>query len=348
VVKLFDHRGGDGNDLRGTGFDDEAVRRLDDSSAPYAGVFRPDGGALAGLVGDDAQGIWTLRVTDAYAGAAGQLNSWSLTVTTDSDQAGPRLLSVTPINETASLAATLVSGLELTFDRPMNPATVGPADVRVFDPAGRRIPVLSVDPAAGSDDTRFLAATAPWLWAGEYTVRVGPRVADAYGNGLDANANGAFLEPADAVVGRHAIDNAVFRSRHRPLLVPSSGSVTAALAIGAAMRIDRLAVAVNLQHPTVGNLRVTLIAPDGRQYLLADHRGGTGDNFVRTVFSDGADVAIADPAAAAPFRGDYRPEQVLSALAGRRVTGTWKLRVEDTGAGELGQLLSWGLYVVPM
>jgi subtilisin-like proprotein convertase family protein len=102
-----------------------------------------------------------------------------------------------------------------------------------------------------------------------------------------------------------------------------------------------------LQHPAVGNLRVTLIAPDGREFLLADHRGGSGDNFVRTIFSDDAAIAIGDPAAAAPFRGDYRPEQALTPLIGTLVTGTWKLRVEDTGAGDLGELLSWGLYVVP-
>lgn len=347
VVELFNHRGGDGNDLRNTRFDDEATRRVDAAAAPYAGVFRPDGGTLADLIGDDAQGTWLLRVTDAFAGAAGQLNSWSVTVTTDSAQSGVALPGITAINETGSSAATRVGGLELQFDRPMNPATVTPADVRVLDPFGRPVRVLSVDPVAGTDGALYLAATVPWLRAGTYTVRVGPRVADIYGNGLDVNGDGAFLEPGDAVIGRPAIDNDVFASRQRPQLVPSSGSVTGSLAVGRAVRIGRLAVEVNVQHPTVGNLRITLVAPDGQEFLLADHRGGTGDNFVRTIFSDDAAVAIGDPSAPAPFRGDYRPEQALTPLIGTLATGTWKLRVEDTGAGDLGELLSWGLYVVP-
>ena len=49
----------------------------------------------------------------------------------------------------------------------------------------------------------------------------------------------------------------------------------------------------------------------------------------------------------APFRGDFQPSQSLAALVGRAATGAWKLRVEDTGTGDAGSLLSWGLYVKP-
>jgi subtilisin-like proprotein convertase family protein len=345
VVKLFDHRGADGNDLRDTRFDDQSARTINLSAAPYAGVFRPDGGSLADLIGDDAQGTWTLRVIDGFAGAAGQLNSWGLTVTTDAARSAVGLTAINPVNEIGSAVATLISSLELVFAGPMNAATVSPADVRVLDPLGNRVPVLTVVPAAGTNNTEFLVATAPWVRAGTYTVRVGPAVADVYGNALDNNGNGAFLETTDAVTSTKPIDNHVFRSHSSPLVIPRGGSVTAAIAVASTAKIGELAIELNIQHPGVGDLKVTLIAPNGDQFVLVDHAGGTGANFVRTVFSDAATTPIGT--GSAPFRGDFQPQDALAALAGRAVTGTWKLKVEDTGTGDAGGLLSWGLYVQP-
>jgi len=345
VVRLFNHRGADGNDLHDTRFDDQAAKTIDFATAPYAGVFRPDGGTLANLIGDDAQGTWTLRVIDSFAGGTGQLNSWGLTISTDSARSAAGLVAVNPVNETGSTLATRISGLELVFATPMNPATVTPADVRVRDPLGNAVRVLTVVPAAGTNNTRFLVATSSWVRAGNYTVRVGPAVADVFGNGLDTNGNGAFLELADAVSSTHPVDNHVFMSKQLPVAIPRGGSVTAAIAVGSTARIGELAIELNIQHPSVGDLKVTLIAPTGEQFVLVDHRGGTGGNFVRTILSDAATDPVA--AGSAPFRGDFQPEQSLTALAGRVVTGTWKLKVEDTGTGDAGSLLSWGLYVKP-
>jgi subtilisin-like proprotein convertase family protein len=39
----------------------------------------------------------------------------------------------------------------------------------------------------------------------------------------------------------------------------------------------------------------------------------------------------------------------MAALVGVNARGTWKLKVEDTATGaDLGQLLSWALYVKPL
>jgi subtilisin-like proprotein convertase family protein len=345
VLRLFNHRGADGNDLHDTRFDDQAGKTIDLATAPYAGVFRPDGGTLADLIGDDAQGTWTLRVIDGFAGGTGQLNSWGLTISTDSARSAAGLVDVIPVNETGSLLAMRISGLELLFATPMNPATITSVDVKVRDPLGKAVRVLTVVPAAGTNNTRFLVATSPWVRAGNYTVRVGPAVADVFGNGLDTNGNGAFLELADAVLSTLAVDNHVFMSKQSPVAISRGGSVTAAIAVGSTARIGELAIELNIQHPSVGDLKVTLIAPTGEQFVLVDHRGGTGANFVRTILSDAATDSVAT--GSAPFRGDFQPEQSLAALAGRVVTGTWKLKVEDTGTGDAGSLLSWGLYVKP-
>jgi subtilisin-like proprotein convertase family protein len=134
-------------------------------------------------------------------------------------------------------------------------------------------------------------------------------------------------------------------SHNPPLVIPRGGSVTTTITVGSTAKIGDLAIELNIQHPSVGDLKVILIAPNGDQFVLIDHVGGTGANFVRTVLSDSATTPIGS--GTAPFRGDFQPEESLASLVGRAATGTWKLRVEDTGTGDAGSLLSWGLYVKP-
>ena len=85
-----------------------------------------------------------------------------------------------------------------------------------------------------------------------------------------------------------------------------------------------------LTHARVGGLRLALRPPgDGvvSPVVLADRRGGDGDDFVDTVFDD--DAAQPIRAGRAPFTGRFRPEEPLSRLNGRPAAGFWELYVEN-------------------
>jgi subtilisin-like proprotein convertase family protein len=166
---------------------------------------------------------------------------------------------------------------------------------------------------------------------------------------MDTNGNGGFLDPTDAFVATVPVANHVFRSRIRPIAIPNAtGSLTSAIAVGTSVPIGSLAVELNIQHANVADLKVTLIAPNGTQVVLVN-QSGTGANFVRTVLSDEAPATATIAAGAAPYRGDYRPDMALAALAGVNAKGTWRLKVEDTVSGaDVGQLLSWALYIKPL
>ena len=84
---------------------------------------------------------------------------------------------------------------------------------------------------------------------------------------------------------------------------------------------------VAISHTWDGDLRLTLISPQGTAVTLADRRGGSGDDFIDTVFDDSAAIPIAS--GAAPFSGSFRPESPLAALAGQDAAGTWQLNVAD-------------------
>ena len=108
----------------------------------------------------------------------------------------------------------------------------------------------------------------------------------------------------------------------------------------AAVDVD---VVVNITHPSTDQIDLYLIGPDGTSVELSTDNGGSGDNFVDTVFDDDASQSIT--AASPPFTGSFRPEQPLSALNGRPVQGYWTLHVADDTGGQMGMLNGWQLRV---
>lgn len=75
-------------------------------------------------------------------------------------------------------------------------------------------------------------------------------------------------------------------------------------------------VEVHLQHPYIGQLWVSLLAPDGTEYELHDHSGNFGTAIDRTYTVN---------------------------LEGRAANGTWRLRVHDTSPGHVGSVDRWAL-----
>lgn len=76
------------------------------------------------------------------------------------------------------------------------------------------------------------------------------------------------------------------------------------------------AVAVNIVHTYKGDLKVDLVAPDGSVYVLHNRSGGSADNIVTTYTVN---------------------------LSTETLSGIWKLRVNDNGAGDIGYLNSWSV-----
>lgn len=80
---------------------------------------------------------------------------------------------------------------------------------------------------------------------------------------------------------------------------------------------SNLSVPVDVKHTYIGDLRIDLVAPDGSVYnLKAYGSGGSTDN-VNTAYTVNASSEAAN--------------------------GTWKLRVSDNAAGDIGKIDSWAL-----
>jgi subtilisin-like proprotein convertase family protein len=129
-----------------------------------------------------------------------------------------------------------------------------------------------------------------------------------------------------------------------PVAIPDNSLIEQTIDVtGMPGNILDVNLTLNITHPNVSDLRVTLISPDGASVVLVNGIGGTGADFVSTVFDQAATASI--DTATAPFTGTFRPHGDLRSLNGGNPNGNWVLRVEDLAAGNIGQLNGWSLSI---
>ncbi|TXH73729.1 MAG: peptidase S8/S53 subtilisin kexin sedolisin, partial [Lysobacteraceae bacterium] len=75
-------------------------------------------------------------------------------------------------------------------------------------------------------------------------------------------------------------------------------------------------VAVNIVHTYIGDLVVSLIAPDGSAYVLHNRTGAGTDNINQTYSVN---------------------------LTSEALNGAWNLRVADQASGDVGYINSWSI-----
>ena len=80
TVTLSNRNGGSSDNFINTVFDDEAAVAIGAGSAPFTGSFRPDQ-LLSAFDGQDAFGVWTLRVADQEGADVGSINRWGIDIT---------------------------------------------------------------------------------------------------------------------------------------------------------------------------------------------------------------------------------------------------------------------------
>lgn len=115
------------------------------------------------------------------------------------------------------------------------------------------------------------------------------------------------------------------------------------LIISDSFTITDLNVTVMIEHTYDADLEIVVRHPNGLGIPLSFGNGGSGNDFRATTFDDEAATSIGS--GSPPFRGSFRPEvpMGLSALDGTSAQGTWRLEVEDTAGGDVGQILCYSL-----
>ncbi|OWK40279.1 proprotein convertase P-domain-containing protein [Fimbriiglobus ruber] len=116
---------------------------------------------------------------------------------------------------------------------------------------------------------------------------------------------------------------------------------------------NQIQVQVNISNTVadsndVGQLIADLVAPDGTTIRLFENAGNSKQPggtlwFSNTTFEDNGVTPITSNAAVQPFdKGPYNPQFPLDVLNGKQASGTWVLRITNTGA-ETPSLTKWSL-----
>jgi subtilisin-like proprotein convertase family protein len=116
----------------------------------------------------------------------------------------------------------------------------------------------------------------------------------------------------------------VFVSAPGSLAIPdrSLAGIVSSIEVSEPVAGRKVLIGVDIEHSYVGDLVLTLIAPDGKSYVLRKNKGGRARD-IKGVFGEG----LVSETSLAPL------EQALA--------GTWKLKVVDSLAQDTGSLKQW-------
>jgi len=144
-----------------------------------------------------------------------------------------------------------------------------------------------------------------------------------------------------------------FDSTDVPKPIPDVSTVYSVLPVNVpgSNIISDVNVQLRINHTYDHDLTLAIQHPDGSEVILANRRGGSGQNYgtgacasaAYTVFDQNAALAISN--AAAPFVGTFRPDGNLNTLNGKPLNGTWQLRVTDSYRRDTGTTLCWSITV---
>ncbi|MGA2668850.1 MAG: LamG-like jellyroll fold domain-containing protein [Ignavibacteria bacterium] len=102
-------------------------------------------------------------------------------------------------------------------------------------------------------------------------------------------------------------------------------------------------VFLSIQHSYVGDLTISLMAPNGQSRNLLTRNGGNGCN-VLSFFNDNFTYYPSSTFYLPPW-GFLIPIQTFGNFGGSASVGTWKLKCVDGTGGDIGVLCGWGIRI---
>ena len=199
--------------------------------------------------------------------------------------------------------------------------------------AGVAALVLSANPNLTAGEVRdILQSTADKIVDNNPDPQLGNRFGTYDANGHSqwfgfgrVNALKAVTEARRRLQG--ATGQTVRKSASPALAIPDNDPAGARnpIRVDEAGSLASIKVGVDISHTFIGDLRLTLIAPSGKQVFLHDRNGGSADNVRRSY--------------------DLPTTPGLSALAGDAIQGDWVLWMQDVAPADRGTLNRWELEI---
>lgn len=288
---------------------------------------------IAGLTGKVATG-GRLNIGNALNG--------NITNPPPADLTGAKILT----SEAIGLNSGAITGFKLKFSEAIQISTLTAARIKVTSPSGSLLTVSGVTAVSGSNNTEFTFNITSSSAAGTYTIQVGPDILDLAGNKMNQDGdtiNGELTQDVYSASFTKTSSSTFNFYNNNSVAIKDLTKTVSYLTINQDVTIADLNIVINVTHTYDSDLIISLKSPTGVVSTLSYRRGGSGDNFLSTMFDDEATIAIAR--GVAPFKGSFKPETLLSAFDGLNARGVWTLTVEDKARADVGTLKSWAISV---
>jgi subtilisin-like proprotein convertase family protein len=130
-----------------------------------------------------------------------------------------------------------------------------------------------------------------------------------------------------------------------------AGATTSVVVPGSVVVGDINLKLTTITHPWVGDLVVTLTAPDATVITMVNrlpHGEGSNDsdNFSNTILDDAAATSIQSQSVSVA-NATFKPANPLSGFNGKVGNGTWTLKVADGGPSDTGTVVGWSITIAP-
>jgi subtilisin-like proprotein convertase family protein len=146
-----------------------------------------------------------------------------------------------------------------------------------------------------------------------------------YGHGR-INALKALGAAAGPIGGGGLLERVLYLEHRINRAIPDQDRIEDTIPFPLEVTAKSVEVGLDIEHTYRGDLRVSLITPQGQEIVLSDRAGGSQDNLVAT------------------FRSTNDPGPLRN-TAGQPAKGEWRLRVSDLAAQDVGKLRKWSLAI---
>jgi subtilisin-like proprotein convertase family protein len=107
--------------------------------------------------------------------------------------------------------------------------------------------------------------------------------------------------------------------------------------------VNNAEVFLAIQHLYVGDLQVTIIAPNGTQKMVLNRSGSSGKHIL-TIFKDNFIYGTSDANNfLPPWSVFVKPDNAMGTFNNSPINGVWQIKITDAASGDAGKLVEWGL-----
>jgi subtilisin-like proprotein convertase family protein len=145
--------------------------------------------------------------------------------------------------------------------------------------------------------------------------------------------------PPSNLYSYYILDNFSICSKNLPKDIPPKQIIYDSIFVDLPKLIMDIDVEVSINHTNDTDLYVMLTRSGFGQTNMSIRNGGSGDNYVNTIFDDEADTLIAN--GTPPFTGRYKPEYSLDKYDNSSTYGYWVLKILNMSDSITGQLVDW-------